>query len=150
MGQDEPGGEPVHEVVLDGREEELVADPAHGPDDARVAGVVTEGAPDAAHVHVDDPLVAVEVVAPDLLEQLGPREDPPGRGGQGPQQVELEGRQAHLGPVDDELATALVEGQAVEPQHVVVDGVAAPRAVGPAQHRPHPGHDLAGENGFVT
>ena len=59
--------------------EELVPDAPHGPDQLGIVGAVAELLADAADVHVDDALVAEEVEAPDLLEELAAGEDSPRR-----------------------------------------------------------------------
>src|SRR4029450_8482907 len=69
------------------RRQQLVAAPADGGDHRLVLGA--ELGAEAADVHVDGAGAAEEVVAPDLLEELGPGRDPARAGGQEPQQLEL-------------------------------------------------------------
>ena len=64
-----------------GRPDELVADVAHGADQLLVLGAELRAQP--PHVHVDGAGAAEVVVAPDLLQQLGPGEDPARRAGRG-------------------------------------------------------------------
>ena len=112
--------------------------------------VVAERLAHAPDVDVDDPLVAVEVVAPDLLEELLAGEHPAGRLGERDEEVELEGGQGDRAAGGGDLAAALVDGQPVEAEDAVVAvlGRARPsasdRLLGAAQHRLDPGDDLAG------
>ena len=57
---------------------------------SRVVGAVAERLADAPDVHVDDPLVAEEVEAPHLLEQLAAGQHASRGAGEGDEQVELE------------------------------------------------------------
>src|SRR6478609_1500293 len=66
---------------------ELVADVAHGADHLLVLGAQLR--PETADVHVDGAGAAEEVVAPDLLEQLGAGEDPARVLGEVLEQLEL-------------------------------------------------------------
>ena len=70
-----------------GRWHEPVADVAHGADQRLVLGA--ELGPQPPHVDVDRPGAPEVVVAPDLLQQLGPGEDPARVLGQVLQQLEL-------------------------------------------------------------
>src|SRR5262245_30773730 len=88
------------------RREQLVADAADGRDHRLVLGA--ELGPEAADVDVDRAGAAEEVVAPDLLEELGPGRDPAGPGGQEPQQLEL-----LVGQVEGAAAEADLVGDGV-------------------------------------
>src|ERR1700735_1084087 len=71
--------------------DETIADVADRADERLMVGA--ELGPQAAHVHVDGPGAAEVVVAPHLLEQLGPGKDPARVLGQELQQLELLERQ---------------------------------------------------------
>ena len=98
-----------------GSGEELVAHAANGADELGRVGAVTERAADAPDVHVDDALVAEEVPAPDLLEQLGSREHAPGSASQRDEQVELERARGSTGAPSRATSWRVdVDDQAVE------------------------------------
>src|SRR5690242_9696029 len=62
-------------VVLRSRLAQRVADAAHGVDERRA--VLVELLAQVAHVRLEHPRVAAEVVLPDVLEQLRAREHAP-------------------------------------------------------------------------
>jgi hypothetical protein len=67
--------------------DEAVSDIADGADQGLVLG--SELRPQPAHVHIDGPGAAEVVVAPDLLQQLGPGKYPAGVLGQELKQFEF-------------------------------------------------------------
>src|SRR5215217_5446441 len=82
------------------RRQQLVAGATDGGDHRLVLGA--ELGPEAADVDVHGAGAAEEVVAPDLLEELGPGRDPAGPGGQEPQELELlEGQVERPAPEPD-------------------------------------------------
>src|SRR5829696_4624890 len=117
------------------RRQQLVADATDGGDHRLVLGA--ELGPEAADVDVHGAGAAEEVVAPDLLEELGPSRDPARPGGQEPQQLEL-----LVGQVERPAAQADLVGDGVDDQVADPDG-----GVGVGRHRPlgeqpDPGLDL--------
>src|SRR5205085_12179353 len=72
-----------------------VSDTTHGLDQTRLAGRLGLGT-EVSDVHFEDRIVAAEVITPDVLEETGARQDPPGVAQQVCQQVELLGTQREL------------------------------------------------------
>ena len=54
---------------------EFVTTPPHRQDQARIGRILLDLLPEPSDMHVDGPRIAVEVPAPDQVEQLLPRED---------------------------------------------------------------------------
>ncbi len=69
-------------------------------------------------MHVDNPLVAEEVEAPHVLEQLAAGEHAPRRAGQRDEQIELERAERDRSTVPFDLASADVDDESVEDQPV--------------------------------
>src|ERR671913_703090 len=122
------------------RRQQLVADATDGGDHRLVLGA--ELGPEAADVDVHGAGAAEEVVAPDLLEELGPGRDPAGAGGQEPKQLEL-----LVGQVERPAPEADLVGDGVDDQVADPDGgvrVGHHRALG---EQPDPGLDLGRAGG---
>ena len=117
------------------RGQQLVADATDGGDHRLVLGA--ELGPEAADVDVHGAGAAEEVVAPDLLEELGPGRDPARPGGQEPQQLELLVGQVERPPAQADLVGDGVDDQVADPDGGV--GVGHHRALG---QQPQPGLDL--------
>src|SRR5947209_9015713 len=83
----------------------LVADAPDRDDGTGIADLAAQ----LAHVHIDGSRVAREGVAPDLLEQLIPGQHQAPVLEEGPEQVELLGRELHLLAVDRQLTAAGVD-----------------------------------------
>ena len=96
---------------------------------------------------VDGPLVAVPVVAPGTVEELPPAQREPLVLGQVEEEGELPGGQRHRLSRDPHLPTADVDLELTEPDHRRCRRTAVRRA---SEDRPHPSHELRGENGFTT
>src|SRR5260221_10078539 len=86
-----------------------VADATKGVDQPRLTGV--DLAAQVGDVRLDDAVVAAEVVAPDVVEDLPLGQHPAGVGHQVAQQLELGGRQRDPVAVAPDLVRLLVELQ---------------------------------------
>lgn len=80
---------------------------------------------------IDGSLIALEIVAPHLVEQLGPRAGLAGMRGQVGQQVELPRPQAKRRPVQCSTAPAQVDLQPPDQQQPRGERAAAPRPPAP-------------------
>src|ERR1700722_1310925 len=90
---------------------EPVAAAEHGHDHPRVSRIVLDLAPEVLHMRVDRALVAFELVAPHLVDQLKPGVDPSGHGRQGDQDAPLGGRELDGRAVHGHGAPRLVDDQ---------------------------------------
>src|SRR5919107_1629272 len=91
---------------------ELVADAPDGQNHLRVLGVVLDLGSQAVDVRVNRAVVALVGVVPDLLQEVLPREDAAGVGGEESEQLELLGREFDLPVADRHLALGRVDAQA--------------------------------------
>mgnify|MGYP003694625565 CR=1 FL=1 len=104
--------------------------------------------PQPGHVHIHGPGLDEPVLSPDQVEQLFPSEDPAGRAHESREKLELLRREIDSLTLDRHLEAVAVDlelsrGEVVLP----IDDVTA---LAPPDHRPHPRHELARENGLVT
>ncbi len=107
-----------------------VAEAAHGPEQPGLGAV--ELAPQVADVRLDDVVLAVEVVLPDVVEDLLLRQDALGVEQEVAQQPELGGRQLDLVVAAPDLVAVLVHLEVA----VAEAGVGAVAAADAAQERP--------------
>ena len=109
--------------------DEAVADRAHG-----LQAVAGEGPVDlraqVADVHLDDVVVAVEVEAPHLGQQLGLGRRATVAAGEGDEQLQLAGREDELAGATPAAPLVRVDAQVADRQHAV-DGVRGPADQGP-------------------
>src|SRR5664279_13816 len=119
-------------------QQELVPHTPDRPDDVRVTGIVTQMLPQAPDVHIDHPLIPVEVIPPDPLQELPPGKDPPGRIRECGQQVKFQGRQHHRPTCDSHLTAIHIQRQTREDAAPLLGR----RCSGPSQHRLDPRRDL--------
>ena len=97
---------------------EAQPDPADGLDPFRAAQLAAEG----RHVHVDGLGRAVPVRVPDLLQDGLAADDGPRILGEKSQEIELLGRQGHLGPVDEDPSGTAIDGEGPEDLDLVQPG----------------------------
>src|SRR5581483_7944797 len=88
-----------------------VATAQDGPDDAGTGRILLDLAAQVLDVRVDGALISVELVAAHPVDQLEPRVDPPGHGGQRDQDAPLGGRELGLRAADRRDAPRLVDDQ---------------------------------------
>src|SRR5215204_7763830 len=90
---------------------ELVTDAPDGQNHLRVLGVVLDLGSQAVDVRVNRAVVALVGVVPNLLQEVLPREDAAGVGGEEPEQLELLGRELDLPVADRDLALGRVDAE---------------------------------------
>ena len=100
-------------------------------------------AAEVGDVGLDDVAVAVEVVVPHVVEDLGLREHPPGVHHEVAQQLELRGRQRHRRAAPPDLVAVLVELQVAGDEAGHLGG-----ALGATQHRADARHHLLEAEGL--
>src|SRR3984885_7023042 len=122
--------------------DEPVAHVAYRPDQRLVLG--PELCPEPSYVHVHRAGAAEVVVAPDLLEQVGPGEYPSGVLGQELQQLEFLERQVEGAGPERGRVGGLIDSQVAGPD--LIRGGRG-RAGLPADGQPQPGLDLGGPGG---
>src|SRR5215475_6164873 len=81
-----------------------------------VGGVLLDLAPQVLHVRVDRPLVAIEFVAADAVDQLEPRVHPAGYGGERDEDAPLGRSQVHRLTPDQDSPARLVDLQCAVPE----------------------------------
>ena len=130
--------------------DELVPHTARGEDVARQRGLFFDLLPQPADVDIDRPAAAVEVVSPDALEQLAPREHLVRIAREEAEQVELLRFQRHFAPVAPLNASDLVlVAKAALPQSSLAELIKAakarPGAMSYASSGPGTPYHMAGE-----
>src|SRR5664280_939487 len=123
--------------------DERVPDSPHGQDEDRRRRVVLDLLAKVADVDVDRLLVLVErLVVPQELQQLAPRVDAPGAGGEMPQDLELGRREVDLAACALDAPALQVDEEVVVAQDAPAPGIGEV-AVGAPEQRLDPAHQLA-------
>src|SRR5579862_1128007 len=95
---------------------EAVTDAAHGADELHRERIIHLAA-QMAYVHVHDVRQALEALVPDVLDDHGAREHPPGVGGEVLKQCVFLGRELDLAPAAAHLLREAIHLQIRNPQH---------------------------------
>src|SRR5215469_6750343 len=95
---------------------EPVAPAEYGLDDLRVTGILLDLAAQVLHVRVDRPLVALELIPANPVDQLETRVHPARHRGQGDQDSPFGRSQVDLGPADLRRPPRLVDDQRARPE----------------------------------